>query len=178
MVARPEAIEDLPPDRDKRLWALLKEEPNIAARLTKATSVFPARQVTAYSRKVRKLYGPGFALLGNAGDFIDPIFSSGVTIALQSSRLAVAALVPQLRGESVDWEEQYATPLSKGVEVFRVFVESWYQQTTTGALLLSGQDRRPHPEDLLDSRWLCLGPKESICSPATKATSNPPRADQ
>ncbi len=72
------------------------------------------------------MWGPGFALLGNAGEFLDPVFSSGVTIAVKSASLAVAALDRRAAGEAVDWEADYAQPLRAGVDCFRAFVESWY----------------------------------------------------
>ena len=72
------------------------------------------------------LHGPGFALLGNAAEFLDPVFSSGVTIAMQSASLAADAVDRQLRGESVDWQAQFDEPLRYGVETFRAFVKAWY----------------------------------------------------
>jgi flavin-dependent dehydrogenase len=53
--------------------------------------------------KFERLHGPGYALLGNAGEFLDPVFSSGVTIALRSAHLAVHTLVKQLNGATIDW---------------------------------------------------------------------------
>jgi flavin-dependent dehydrogenase len=86
----------------------------------------PARQIVGYSANVRSLWGKGYALLGNAGEFLDPVFSSGVTIAFKSASLAAAALERQFAGETVDWQADYATPLKQGVDTFRVFVEAWY----------------------------------------------------
>jgi flavin-dependent dehydrogenase len=72
------------------------------------------------------LHGRHFALLGNAAEFLDPVFSSGVTIALKSASLAAAALGRQLRGDSVDWQREFTEPLNYGVETFRAFVNGWY----------------------------------------------------
>ena len=72
------------------------------------------------------LHGKNFALLGNAAEFIDPIFSSGVTIAIKSAILAAKVLERQLKGESVDWEREFADELNYGVETFRYFVAGWY----------------------------------------------------
>ncbi len=52
----------------------------------------PARQIVGYASNVSALAGKGFALLGNAGEFLDPVFSSGVTIAFKSASLAVDCL--------------------------------------------------------------------------------------
>ena len=67
--------------------------------------------------------------MGNAGEFLDPVFSSGVTIALKSAELAVKALDRQLQGETVDWHLEFTEPLSVGVDTFRTFVEGWYDGT-------------------------------------------------
>lgn len=79
-----------------------------------------------YSCDVESLYGDKFALLGNAGEFLDPVFSSGVTIALKSATLAAGVLDRQLSNETVDWHTEYAQPLKQGIETFRAFVDSWY----------------------------------------------------
>lgn len=84
------------------------------------------RKLDGYSCDVTSLYGDKFALLGNAGEFLDPVFSSGVTIALKSADLATQALHKQLQGEIVDWEEEYSQPLKQGVGVFKIFVQGWY----------------------------------------------------
>ncbi|WP_340115545.1 tryptophan 7-halogenase [Pelagibius sp. 7325] len=86
----------------------------------------PVRRVSGYASRVSRLYGPRFALLGNAGGFIDPVFSSGVTIALKSASLAAAAVDRELSGGKVDWEHEFAAPLNLGVETFRQFVSAWY----------------------------------------------------
>jgi flavin-dependent dehydrogenase len=110
----------------ERLQAIVAEEPSLQALLANAVWDTPARQITGYSANVEKLWGQGYALLGNAGEFLDPVFSSGVTIAFKSASLAAAALQRQFAGETVDWQADYGIPLRKGVDTFRAFVESWY----------------------------------------------------
>jgi len=115
-------------DLPQTLRALHDEEPSLRALLKDAVwDVMPARAITGYATNVSALHGPGFALLGNAGEFLDPVFSSGVTIAFKSASLAAPLVARQLAGETVDWEREYATPLKAGVAVFRGFVESWYR---------------------------------------------------
>lgn len=110
----------------ERLRAIIAEEPSLHALLANANWDTPARQIVGYSANVDKLWGQGYALLGNAGEFLDPVFSSGVTIAFKSASLAAAALQRQFAGETVDWQADYGVPLRKGVDTFRAFVESWY----------------------------------------------------
>ena len=110
----------------ERLQRLVDEDPSSRRLLANAHWDTPARQIVGYSSNVKALWGPGYALLGNAGEFLDPIFSSGVTIAFKSASLAAAILQRQFAGERVDWRNEYALPLKKGVDTFRAFVESWY----------------------------------------------------
>lgn len=84
------------------------------------------QEITGYSTDIDALSGDGFAILGNAGEFLDPVFSSGVTIALKSASLAVPTVVRALEGKDVDWEAEYEAPLRDGVRTFRDFVERWY----------------------------------------------------
>lgn len=87
---------------------------------------FPYRHIKGYSANVKALYGKHFALLGNAAEFLDPVFSSGVTIAMHSAKLACDVLIKQLRGEAVDWQSEFADPLMIGVDTFRTYVNGWY----------------------------------------------------
>ncbi|MFT3761461.1 MAG: NAD(P)/FAD-dependent oxidoreductase [Pseudoxanthomonas sp.] len=111
----------------ERLQAIVGEAPNLSALLENAEwAVLPVRRITGYSANVSSLHGPGYALLGNAGEFLDPVFSSGVTIAFKSAQLASDCLRRKYAGENVDWEADFAAPLRYGVKTFRRFVESWY----------------------------------------------------
>jgi len=117
-------------ERDEKLRSLLRQEPTLARLIGDAPFLMPVRHIGGYAANVERLHGPGYALLGNAGEFLDPVFSSGVTIALRSAHLAVKTLERQLSGEEVDWHVDYDVPLRKGIDTFRAFVERWY----TGAL--------------------------------------------
>lgn len=110
----------------ERLQAIIAEDPSLQNLLRDAVWDTPARHITGYSANVAALAGKNYALLGNAGEFLDPVFSSGVTIAFKSASMACAVLQRQFAGEPVDWQCDYSIPLKKGVDTFRAFVESWY----------------------------------------------------
>ncbi|MPW19063.1 FAD-dependent oxidoreductase [Paraburkholderia sp. CNPSo 3157] len=113
-------------EREAKLRTLIQSEPTLNRLIGNAPFLMPVRHIGGYSANVERLHGPGFALLGNAGEFLDPVFSSGVTIALRSAHLAVKTLERQLNGETVDWQQAYDIPLRKGIDTFRAFVERWY----------------------------------------------------
>ena len=108
------------------LWQHVQQTPELAELLAQAKPVNQAQSLTGYSANVRQLYGRNFALLGNAGEFLDPVFSSGVTIALRSASMAVPLVLRQLNNEQPDWEHEYSKPLRKGINTFRTFVTAWY----------------------------------------------------
>jgi len=114
-------------DDTERLRSVIGEDPGLRRLLAKACWDTPARHLVGYSANVRSLCGGGYALLGNAGEFLDPIFSTGVTIAFKSASLAAAVLERRFAGAAVDWQSEFETPLRKGVDTFRAFVESWYR---------------------------------------------------
>ena len=110
----------------ERLRAIIAEAPSLSHVLRNAQWDTPGRSLTGYSANVTSLWGKGYALLGNAGEFLDPVFSSGVTIAFKSASLAAACIARMWQGETVDWQKDYAVPLQAGVNTFRAFVQGWY----------------------------------------------------
>ncbi len=129
VVAAAEHFEGRMEDLDKCLRGFIAETPSLAGVLEHARWDTPARTIGGYSANVKTLHGPGFALLGNAAEFLDPVFSSGVTIAMRSASMAAGVLHRQLQGERVDWQIEFAEPLKRGVDTFRCYVEGWYAGT-------------------------------------------------
>ncbi len=125
-VARKEFFATYPPALDERLRKLASEEPFLTRVLANATWDTPVRELSGYAANVKSMHGKGFALLGNAAEFLDPVFSSGVTIAMRSASMAAKLLDQQLRGASVDWTQEFEIPLRKGVDTFRAYVRAWY----------------------------------------------------
>lgn len=127
VVAKREFLEQYQGTDTERLQAIVAEDAGLSKLLGNAIWDTPARHITGYASNVKSLWGKGFALLGNAGEFLDPVFSSGVTIAFKSASLAVECIRREIAGETVDWETDYALALRKGVDAFRAFVDAWYR---------------------------------------------------
>lgn len=126
VVAEPAFFERLGGSAEEKLRQCASEETDLARLLGNAEWHGEVQQINGYSANVKSLFGKHFALLGNAGEFLDPVFSSGVTIAFKSADLAASLLIRQKQGEDVDWQTDYADTLMKGVDTFRAFVEAWY----------------------------------------------------
>lgn len=125
---------------EERLWKLVADEPKLKELLANAHAVRPVGEIVGYASKVSRMHGPGFALLGNAAEFLDPVFSSGVTIAMKSAMLAANVLDRQFRGEAVDWDADFADPLLFGVETFRSFVHGWYDGSLQDVIFFEHKD--------------------------------------
>ncbi|MDF1790481.1 MAG: NAD(P)/FAD-dependent oxidoreductase [Thalassobaculaceae bacterium] len=125
-VAAKDAYRRYPGDDADILTGVIAEADRLAELMAHATFDRPCQRIVGYSSEVTTLTGANFALLGNAGGFLDPVFSSGVTIALKSASLAASVLGRQLRGHAVDWEQQFVAPMQLGVRTFGAFVSAWY----------------------------------------------------
>lgn len=122
------------------LLDFIQQNPRFQTLLKNAELHSPARCLKGYSASVTQLYGNRYALLGNAGEFLDPVFSSGVTIALKSAQLAAPLVIRSLKGEQVDWEAEYSIPLNLGINTFRTFVTAWYDQRFQTVIFSKNQD--------------------------------------
>lgn len=143
VVARPECFNELP--LEQQLMDFAFQDTNLSKLLANATVIQPARKIGGYSADVKSLYGERFALLGNAGEFLDPVFSSGVTIAMRSAATAAELVNKQLRGSDVDWENEYATEMKRGIEVFKHFVMSWYDTSLQNVIFFQGDGSEVKP---------------------------------
>lgn len=122
------------------LKTAISESPDLRELLRNAIYDTQVRTISGYACDVSSLVGPSYALLGNAGEFLDPVFSSGVTIAMKSASLAAPLVDRQLRKAPVDWEQEYSIPLKRGVNTFRAYVDSWYDGSFQDAIFASYQD--------------------------------------
>lgn len=121
-----EAIEAAGSTEHERLWNLLWEVDYLKVVLENSEIVRPVGTIGGYACSVKSLVGPSYALLGNAAEFLDPVFSSGVTIALKSASLATDLIERTFNGETVDWDRDFVKELYVGIETFRACVEAWY----------------------------------------------------
>ena len=88
-------------------------------RSVSAEALWPARTAADFSYRVRRSHGPGWLAVGDAGGFIDPLFSTGVHIAVWGAYHAGPAL---LAGELDAWEAR----VRSGTEIFTAAVRGFY----------------------------------------------------
>ena len=88
--------------------------------------LFKPVKIDNISRNVTQLYGNGYVLTGNSAEFLDPIFSSGVSFATASGLLAAKLIIKEKNGAQVNWEKDYVNYIKEGVHVFSNYVKEWY----------------------------------------------------
>lgn len=128
-VASPEYFDQFPGTDEEQLRALIASQPYTAERFQDVEFVFEPRILQSWSATTSSFYGDGFVLTGNVTEFLDPVFSSGVTLASVSSQMAAHLVIKKLQGEQVDWEKEYTQPMMQGVDTFRTYVMAWYDGT-------------------------------------------------
>lgn len=122
-----ESTDDLAPE--EQLRALLATQPYLAERMKDVKFIFEPKSIQSWSSTTNKFYGDGFVLTGNVTEFLDPVFSSGVTLATVSSQTAAHLVIKKLKGEAVNWEKDYTEFMMQGVNTFRSYVMAWYEGT-------------------------------------------------
>lgn len=110
----------------KMLAEMLKLSDYFVERFKNAPHLFEPKIIQNFSTAVKQIYGDGYILTGNSGEFLDPIFSSGVTFATETGLLAAKMVSRIIKGENVDLEKEYAIPVQHGVDVFTSYVNEWY----------------------------------------------------
>jgi flavin-dependent dehydrogenase len=106
----------------------LSEQPIIAKRMTDARRVSQVYVEADFSYRSARLHGDRWLLAGDAAGFIDPIFSSGVFLAVFSSELCADIL-----NEVLDHPRKarrlfagYERAVNRAMDIYLRFVKAWY----------------------------------------------------
>src|SRR5262249_51893405 len=131
---------------DKGLETIYFEEvdrcPGVKPRLAHATRSEPFRAAKEYSYRARRAAGDGWVLAGDAYGFLDPLYSSGVLLALTSGQMAADAVVEGLaKGDTSaaqlgKWEPEF----SRGMDRMRRLVCEYYDGFSFGRFV----KKHPH----------------------------------
>ena len=107
----------------------LRESGAVREQLQMAELEGPVRRDADYSYQVRQYTGDRWLLAGDAGSFLDPVFSTGVTIALQSGEEAAEAVAGCLRtrGRSGRYMRSFERQQRSRYRFFSRFVKGFYR---------------------------------------------------
>jgi flavin-dependent dehydrogenase len=139
-VGNPEFFQQFEGSAEQILRALIASDPFLSDRFENVELVFVPKILESWSTTTDKFFGEGFVLTGNVTEFLDPVFSSGVTLATVSSQIAAKLVIRSLQGEDIDWTREYEQPMMQGINTFRSFVVTWYEGTLDTIFFADDQD--------------------------------------
>jgi flavin-dependent dehydrogenase len=100
-------------------------------RMKNAVRVSPVYSAGDYSYRNKCLAGDRWLLVGDAAGFIDPVFSSGVFLAIMSAEKAADTLEEVLSDESKRRRlfNKYSRTVNRVMDIYLTFVNAWYQRS-------------------------------------------------
>jgi 1H-pyrrole-2-carbonyl-[peptidyl-carrier protein] chlorinase len=114
--------------REEFFSALVSRNRNLAYRMRGARQVRPWRVEGDYSYSAERATGPGWILLGDALRFVDPIFSSGVDVAVYSAALAADAIHETLSGgDEAAAFAGYERSVGDGIQLWYELTDLFYR---------------------------------------------------
>jgi flavin-dependent dehydrogenase len=126
-----------------------------------------------YSYRATRVAGDGWVLVGDAFGFLDPLYSSGVLLALKSGELAADAIVDGLERGDVSEAQlgRWGPTFNEGVDRMRRLVCEFYDGFSFGTFVRRYPHLRGTITDLLigdlftDRVDVVWGPMESLYKP-------------
>ena len=125
--------------------------PAVKQRISLGKRVAPYRAAKEYSYRSQRAAGNGWVLVGDAFGFLDPLYSSGVLLALKSGELAADAVCEGLaKGDTSaaqlgSWEADYV----RGMDRMRSLVCAYYKGFSFGKFVSQHPHRKGDITDLL-----------------------------
>jgi FADH2 O2-dependent halogenase len=115
--------------REQFFWDCIGSRPELLAGLKGAKQIRAIKEEGDYSYSMKQICGDRFVLIGDAARFVDPIFSSGVSIALNGARLASADII-QAAEKGVFNKASFANyeaTIRRGVRNWYEFISLYYR---------------------------------------------------
>ncbi len=138
-------------DYEKIYFQEVERCPAVKQRISKARRITEFFAAKEYSYKSRRAAGDGWVLVGDAYGFLDPLYSSGVLLALKSGQLAADAVVEGLQNGDTSgtqlgkWEDDYV----RGMNRMRRLVCEYYNGFSFGRFVKRHPEFKGHLTDLL-----------------------------
>ena len=106
------------------------EQPILMQTMREAERVTPVRSAADFSYRSTRLTGDRWMLAGDAAGFIDPVFSSGVFLAVLAGEQAADVLHELLDHPAKRKKlfKRYERNINKAMDVYLRFVDAWYSK--------------------------------------------------
>lgn len=116
-------------DREKYFWECVNARPELYQGLKAAKQLRPFKDEGDYSYAMKQICGDRFVLIGDAARFVDPIFSTGVSIAMNSARFASRDIVAAAEHGKFDQQSfaTFETTIRRGTRNWYNFITVYYR---------------------------------------------------
>lgn len=116
-------------EREEFFWHAVSSRPELHDALRKSAQVRPFTDEGDYSYAMQQIAGDGWVMVGDAGRFVDPIFSTGVSIALNSARFLHTDIINALKTGNTRREAfaTYEATLRRGTKNWYNFISVYYR---------------------------------------------------
>ena len=123
-VCSPEYLKQRAGGNHEFLLQTLRAIPGLSERLEQAEVVGNLHATGNYSYSCRRMTGPGWLMVGDAYAFLDPIFSTGVYLAMYSGQLAASVIDQSLRnpGAEKSLQRRYTRDVKRGLSSLTWFI--------------------------------------------------------
>ena len=110
-------------------WECLGSRPDLLAAVKKAKQIRPFKEEGDYSYAMKQITGDRFVMIGDAARFVDPIFSTGVSIALNSARFASKDIIEGLKANKLDRSafKNFEATILRGTQNWYDFISVYYR---------------------------------------------------
>ncbi|MCE9604398.1 MAG: tryptophan 7-halogenase [Planctomycetia bacterium] len=138
-------------DLEKIYFEEVARCPGLQPRIANAERAAPFRAAKEYSYRSKEVAGDGWVLVGDAFGFLDPLYSSGVLLALKSGALAADAVCEGLaKGDtSAAQLGKWGPGFIEGMERMRRLVCEFYDGFSFGRFVKKHPHLKGHLTDLL-----------------------------
>jgi flavin-dependent dehydrogenase len=136
VVIDPEALRKFGDGPDAQFDAIRRSDPHLAKTIGSAERITPVLKFTNYQLTAKRGIGPGWALVGDCLGFIDPVFSSGVFLAMDGAKRLADALL----AGSASALERFDRRQRRHIEAWREAVGYFYDARFFGMLRLRNQN--------------------------------------
>jgi flavin-dependent dehydrogenase len=138
-------------ERDQVYQEEIDRCPSVTERIAKASRITGYFATKDYSYRSKQVSGDGWVLVGDAFGFLDPLYSSGVLLALKSGSLAADAVAEGLAKGDVSAGQlgAWGKTFNEGVDRMRRLVCEYYDGFSFGNFVRHFPDLRGTVTDLL-----------------------------
>lgn len=113
---------------EEMLHETIAKTPWMRNRMSEAERVTQVYARKDFSYLMKNVAGENFALVGDAAGFLDPIFSTGVYLAMMSADMAADAIEARLRQGSLRGLRRYEKSITAALARYHRFIDNFYRR--------------------------------------------------